>query len=85
VRVDGNDRLASGGGALGDRSGQLELGGGERTLVDVARDLDLERPFVAFEQQKAALGVGELDDGVDDHLEQPRQAKLAVEPFVDAQ
>ena len=40
---------------------------------------------VVLQQQEAALGVGQLDDGVDDHLQQPRQPQLAVEALVDAQ
>ena len=47
--------------------------------------LTTELARVVLEQEEAALGVGELDDGVDDRLEQPRQAQLAVEALVDAQ
>ena len=70
--VDGDDRLAAGRGPLRDRAGQLELRCLERALVDVARDLDHQRTAFVLEQQKATLGVGQLDDRVDDHLEQAR-------------
>ena len=57
----------------------------QRALIDVARDLHHQLAAVVLEQQEAALGVGQLDDGVDDGLEQARQAQLAVEALVDAQ
>ena len=83
--VDGDDRLAARRGPARDRARQLELRRLERPLIDVARDLDHQLAALVLEQQEAALGVGQLDHRVDDHLEQPRQAQLAVESLVDAQ
>ena len=42
--VDGDDRLAARGRLARDRARQLELGGLQRALIDVARDLDLQLP-----------------------------------------
>ena len=83
--VDGHDRLAARRRLPGDRARERELLRLQRALVDVARHLDRQLAPLVLEQQEAALGVGQLDDGVDDRLEQARQPQLAVEPLVDAQ
>ncbi len=47
--------------------------------------LTCSSPVVVLQQQEPAFGVGQLDHGVEDHLQQARQAQLAVQPLVDAQ
>ena len=83
--VDRDDRLAAGGSLPRDRARQRQLVGLQRPLVDVPGGLDLQLAGVVLQQQEPALGVGQLDHGVEDHLQQPRQSQLAVEALVDAE
>src|SRR5690606_702459 len=75
--VDGDDGLAGAGGALGDRAADVARPA-ERRAIDAAGDGDLERAAL-LEEQKAALGAGQLDGGVDDVVEQRLEAKLGVQ------
>ncbi len=87
--VHGDHRLGGARRLLGDGEAQGHLAAArghlQGALIDVARHLDLEAPVRLGQQQEAALGLGEIDDRVDDVVQQLRQAMFGVEPLVDGQ
>src|SRR6185436_15892176 len=51
---------------LGDAPGNLELVGRQRGFVAATRDLEVELSILAHAHEEAAIGAGDLNDGVDD-------------------
>ncbi len=80
--VRGVEGLARSENAFGDGAADEMPGPRQRFAVEVPRDRDLERASVAHDQ-KAALGLGELDGAVEDALEQALAVALAREPAID--
>jgi hypothetical protein len=62
-----------------------ELGPSRLVWSMLRATLTTKLAVAVLEQQKAPLGIGQLDHRIDDGFEHARESEVAVEPLVDAQ